>query len=159
MDNFVAWYYRFVREKKLDSLTYWLSSLEASAQQHWWDDFFFSDGSFGSLKKRVIFITHSNDYFFSRGGPSVSSRLCMCICFCLSVSMYRNYNDTQLLALSFSNALSRVHRAISRSLTLTFTRVVTALVLCSFCFFCFKNQSFISWESFFSFFVRVMQFL
>lgn len=126
--------------------------------------FFCYAGSFGSLKKRVIFITRSNDHFFSRGGPSVESSVCMCICLCLSDSMNRNYNDTQQwdarsLTLKHSLASSSRAHLLSRLLTLTFIRVVTALVLCSFCFFCFKNQSFISWESFFSFFVGVMQFL
>lgn len=147
----------FRGERKVHSLSYSsslsLTTLEASS--HWCDDV-----HSGSLEKRVKFITRAQTFclffFFFHGGPSVSSRLCMCICLCLSsVSMYRNYNDTQQW-----DALT-VKRSLALSHSLSLSHLLASLQRWYYVHFvsCFKNQSFISWESFFSFFVWAMQFV
>lgn len=123
----------------------------------------------GSLEKRVKFITRAQTIclFFFFAEDQVSSRLCMCICLCLSsVSMYRNYHDTQQWdALIFKRSLANSSRTHTLSLALSLIRSRShsraSLQRWYYVHFvsCFKNQSFISWESFFSFFVWAMQFV
>lgn len=111
------------REKFILSHTLALSTLEASA--HWCDDLLLWWRSFGfTWKESKIHHTRSNDLFvfFFFAEDQVSSRLCMCICLCLSsVSMYRNYPDTQQWdALIFKRSLASSSRTHTLSLSLSF---------------------------------------
>lgn len=123
----------------------------------------------GSLEKRVKFITRAQTIclfsFFSRRTK------CRVVCVCVSVCVWVVYLCIGIIPihsnemLSFSNALSRVHRELTRSRSLSLIRSRShsraSLQRWYYVHFvsCFKNQSFISWESFFSFFVWVMQFV
>lgn len=111
------------REKFILSHTLALSLTTLEASSHWCDGLLLRWRSFGfTWKESKIHHTRSNVLFFFHGGPSVSNRLCMCICLCLSsVSMYRNYNDTQQSdALIFKRSLANSSRTHSLSLCLSF---------------------------------------
>lgn len=109
-------------ERQFHSLSYTSTTLEVSA--HWCDGLLLWWRSFGSLEKRVKFITRARTFclFFFFAEDQVSSRLCMCICLCLSsVSMYRNYHDTQQWdALIFKRSLANSSRTHTLSLSLSF---------------------------------------
>lgn len=154
-------------ERQFNSLSYTSTTLEASS--HWCDGLLLWWRSFGfTWKESKIHHTRSNVLFvFLFAEDQVSSRLCMCICLCLSsVSMYRNYHDTQQWdALIFKRSLANSSRTHTLSLSLSLIRSrshsLASLQRWYYVHFvsCFKNQSFISWESFFSFFVWAMQFV
>lgn len=124
MDNFVAWYYRFSRDNFILSHTLallWRLPLTDAMVCCY-------DGVHsGSLEKRVKFITRAQTFclFFFFAEDQVSSRLCMCICLCLSsVSMYRNYHDTQQWdVLIFKRSLANSSRTHTLSLALSFAYI------------------------------------
>lgn len=110
----------------------------------------------GSLEKRVKFITRAQTlFFFSRRTK------CRVVCVCVSVCVWVVYLCIGIITihsnemLSFSNALSRIHRELtrSRSRSLIHSRSHSRASLQRWYYVhfvsCFKNQSFISWESFF----------
>lgn len=127
-------------ERQFHSLSYTSTTLEASS--HWCDGLLLWWRSFGfTWKESKIHHTRSNVlfvFFCSRRTK------CRVVCVCVSVCVWVVYLCIGIITihsnemLSFSNALSRIHRELTRSRSLshslTFTRVVTALVLCSFCF-------------------------
>lgn len=150
-------------ERQFHSLSYTSTTLEVSA--HWCDGLLLWWRSFGSLEKRVKFITRARTFclfFFSRRTK------CRVVCVCVSVCVWVVYLCIGIITihsnemLSFSNALSRIHCELTRSRSLSLIRSrshsLASLQRWYYVHFvsCFKNQSFISWESFFSFFVWAM---
>lgn len=137
MDNFVAWYYRFLSEGSVNFRSLVLSLLWRLLCR---DEMVRSNGSF-ALK---VLSPHAQT--FSLGGLNVSSRLCMylCVCFfyiqCIGITTIQVWDVRRL---SSVNALTSSHRVFSLSHSVARSLVVTMLVLCVH-FLCLKiSRSFL----------------
>lgn len=144
VDNFVAWYYRFARERARERLLLppsliSISSLEASPR--WWDD---------SVHLKMIF-SHAQTLFYFHSRRTI----CRVVSVCLFVFVFFFFlwiGVTTIQRMSLSNARSR---ASCSSLThsLSHARVHSSLQRWYYVHFVssFKNQSF--------FFLRKLFFL
>lgn len=142
MDNFVAWYYRFLSEGSVNFRSLVLSLLWRLLCR---DEMVRSNGSF-ALK---VLSPHAQT-FFSRRTKCVESSVYVFVCVffyiqCIGITTIQVWDVRRR---SSVNALTSSHRAFSLSHSVARSLVVTTLVLCVH-FVVFKNQSFISWESFF----------
>lgn len=143
VDNFVAWYYRFARERARErwlspSLIFNLFFGGFSSVMRW----------FGSLKDDFYYTL--KHFFFTRGGPFVESSVCVCLCSCLFFFLW--IGITTIQRMSLSNARSRANCS-SLTHSLSHARVHSSLQRWYYVHFVssFKNQSF--------FFLRKLFFL